>query len=87
MNVSLTPTLEKMIREKVDSGLYNNSSEVIREALRLMNTHEQLLFEEKRDRLRAYLKEGLESIERDEGVELEDAAAIDRFFANVRRAK
>lgn len=36
MNVSLTPELEKMIREKVSSGLYNSSSEVVREALRLL---------------------------------------------------
>jgi antitoxin ParD1/3/4 len=35
MHVSLTPQLEKMVKEKVDSGLYNNASEVIREALRL----------------------------------------------------
>lgn len=35
MNVSLTPELEKYIRRKVASGLYNNASEVIREALRL----------------------------------------------------
>ena len=27
MNVSLTPELEKFIREKVSSGLYNNASE------------------------------------------------------------
>ena len=36
MNVSLTPELEKYIRRKVTSGLYNNASEVIREALRLL---------------------------------------------------
>jgi len=35
MNVSLTAELEKYIRGKVASGLYNNASEVIREALRL----------------------------------------------------
>jgi len=34
MNISLTPELEKMVRERVESGLYNNASEVIREALR-----------------------------------------------------
>lgn len=37
MNVSLTPKLEKMVRDKVESGLYNNASEVIREALRLLD--------------------------------------------------
>ncbi|MDE0291867.1 MAG: type II toxin-antitoxin system ParD family antitoxin [Candidatus Dadabacteria bacterium] len=36
MNVSLTPKLEEFIREKVSSGLYNNASEVVREALRLL---------------------------------------------------
>jgi predicted nucleotidyltransferase len=35
MNVSLTVELEKYVRHKVASGLYNNASEVIREALRL----------------------------------------------------
>lgn len=36
MNVSLTPRLEEIVRRKVASGLYNNASEVIREALRLL---------------------------------------------------
>jgi len=34
MNISLTPELEKTVKLKVRSGLYNNASEVIREALR-----------------------------------------------------
>ena len=34
MNISLTPALESAVKAKVASGLYNNSSEVIREALR-----------------------------------------------------
>jgi uncharacterized protein len=34
--VSLTPELEQYIRRKVDSGLYSNASEVVREALRLL---------------------------------------------------
>lgn len=36
MNVSLTSKLEDFVRHKVASGLYNNASEVVREALRLM---------------------------------------------------
>lgn len=35
MNISLTPELERAVKEKVASGLYNNASEVIRESLRL----------------------------------------------------
>ena len=34
MHVSLTEKLDEYVREKVASGLYNNASEVIREALR-----------------------------------------------------
>jgi antitoxin ParD1/3/4 len=44
MNVNLTPQLEDMVKKKVASGLYNSASEVVREALRLM---------EEQDRIRA----------------------------------
>jgi putative addiction module CopG family antidote len=43
MNVSLTPALEKYVRRKVASGLYNNASEVIREALRSLLEREKAL--------------------------------------------
>jgi antitoxin ParD1/3/4 len=34
VNISLTPELDRAVKEKVASGLYNNASEVIRDALR-----------------------------------------------------
>ena len=34
MHISLTPELENAVKAKVRSGLYNNASEVVREALR-----------------------------------------------------
>ena len=40
MNISLTPTLEKFVQDKVATGLYNSVSEVIREALRLLAAKE-----------------------------------------------
>ena len=42
MNVSLTPELEKYIDGKVESGLYNNASEVVREGLRLLKEHDEV---------------------------------------------
>ena len=36
MNVSLTKELSKWVNDKVSTGLYNSSSEVVREGLRLL---------------------------------------------------
>ena len=41
MNVSLTPELEKYIQAKVETGRYTSASEVVREALRLLEQKEQ----------------------------------------------
>jgi antitoxin ParD1/3/4 len=42
MNVSLTPELEQFVSSKVGSGRYNSASEVVREALRLLEEHDQV---------------------------------------------
>ncbi len=42
MNVSLTPQLEALVQKKVASGMYNSASEVVREALRLLQQHDRL---------------------------------------------
>ncbi len=60
MNISLTPHLEEMIREKIASGSYNSASEVVREALRLMEQEDQLR-SLKLQRLRQDVQEGLDS--------------------------
>lgn len=60
MNVSLTPELARIVQQKVESGLYNNASEVIREAIRQLDTNEQLLHELKLAHLREALKPGIE---------------------------
>ncbi len=40
MNISLTPVLESYVKAKVESGLYNSASEVIRESLRALQEKE-----------------------------------------------
>ena len=42
MHVSLTSRLEDFVKEKVQTGLYNNASEVVRSALRLLEQKEQV---------------------------------------------
>jgi antitoxin ParD1/3/4 len=57
MHVSLTPKLESYVKAKVRSGLYNNASEVVREALRTMQEQEGVR-RLKIEQLRAALVEG-----------------------------
>lgn len=60
LNINLTPQLEAMVRDKVASGLYSSASEVVREALRLMQEQDQLRAL-KLESLRRDIQEGLES--------------------------
>jgi antitoxin ParD1/3/4 len=41
MNVSRTPELDKFVVGKVESGRYTSASEVVREALRLLEEHDR----------------------------------------------
>ena len=61
MNVSLTPVLEKLIQKKVKSGAYNNASEVVREALRLLEEQDKIK-ELKLQKLKAELQIGLDQL-------------------------
>lgn len=60
MNVNLTPHLEEMVRQKVSSGLYTSASEVVREALRLMDEQDHLRAA-KLAQLRQDVRAGLDS--------------------------
>jgi antitoxin ParD1/3/4 len=62
MNVSLTPELEPLVNEKVESGLYQTASEVVREALRLLKESDHA-----REQLRADVQAGFDQLERGEG--------------------
>ena len=60
INVNLTPQLEKLVRSKVGSGLYASASEVVREALRLMDEQDRLR-EAKLEQSRSDVRQGLAS--------------------------
>lgn len=60
MNVSLTPQLEELIQDKVASGRYGNASEVVREALRLLEERDQER-SAKLQALRQAIQEGIDS--------------------------
>jgi antitoxin ParD1/3/4 len=65
MNVNLTRELEELVQRKVESGLYNNQSEVVREALRLLAEQDRMREAHLR-KLRGTLAEGLAQADRGE---------------------
>jgi antitoxin ParD1/3/4 len=65
LNVSLSPQLEKLVKDKVKSGRYLSSSEVVREGLRLLDERDRMAD----DRFAALNHEialGIEQIDRGE---------------------
>lgn len=56
-NVNLTPELDSFILERVESGRFENASEVVRSALRTLERDEQI-FEAKLAALRTAIDEG-----------------------------
>lgn len=82
VHISLTPKLEEMVRSKVDSGLYNNASEVIRAALRLM-ANEDKEYEERLKTLRAEIKKGEDSIARGEYTEINSKEELTKFLDEI----
>ena len=60
MNISLTKQLEELVKSKVESGLYGSASEVMREALRLLEERDRMRSLRLED-LRAEIKKGLDS--------------------------
>jgi antitoxin ParD1/3/4 len=63
MTIQIPADLEASIRQKVERGDFPDVSEVIREALRLLDEHERQIAQ-----LRAKLQPGLDQLDRGEGV-------------------
>lgn len=60
MNVNLTPELTQLVQKKVQTGLYNSASEVVREALRMMEERDQIKAIQKEE-IRTKIAAGLSS--------------------------
>ncbi len=61
MNIILTPELETLVREKIESGNYHSASEVVRDALQLLKEQDQLR-ELRRAEIRREVMKGVEQI-------------------------
>ena len=84
MHISLTPELESRIKAKVETGLYNNASEVIREALRFMDSHEDWIHELKISKLREQLQVGIDQINQGTGKTIGSKSELNTMFDSIK---
>lgn len=83
MNVSLTPELEQYVHSKIKSGRYLSASEVVREALRLLEERDQL----RTIRLETLRKEIMVGIEQsDRGEVFDGEAVIQELLGEIEQA-
>ncbi len=82
MNFSLTPSLEQFVRDRANSGDYNNASEVVRDAIRLLKRAEERRAL-KMERLRAAIGDGDEALARGDATEVNSDRELDEFFAEL----
>ena len=82
MQVSLTPKLDEYVREKIESGLYNSASEVVSDALRLMQEHEALR-KAKLERLSEEVRKGELDAATGRGTTIENDEELDAFFERL----
>jgi antitoxin ParD1/3/4 len=87
MNVNLTPELEELVHNRVKSGRYNSASEVVREALRLLEDHDKVRAVHLA-RFRCEMDRRLASVDRGEFIGGEEFfAGLEREEAALRRKR
>jgi antitoxin ParD1/3/4 len=80
-NISLTPQIDDFVEKNVSTGQYQNASEVVRDALRLLQAR-QRAEKLKLQRLREAVDIGLAELERGEYTEL-DSSEMGNWIANI----
>ena len=71
MNISLTPELERLVADKVKTGMYGSASEVVRAALRLLVEQDQLR-RLRREKLKAQIERGVADLDSSGSTLLDD---------------
>ncbi len=81
-NINLTDHLDSFVERQVASGRYSNASEIVRDALRLLEEHEQER-QAKLKVLRQSAKQGFDEIDQGLGIALKGKKAIRDFISDI----
>lgn len=86
MNVPLTPELERLVNQKVQSGMYSSARDVVREALYLLNMWDELR-QQKLEQLRKDIAVGIAQADRGEAAPLNLEGMKRRLKKRLRQAR
>ncbi len=75
MNVSLSPELQRLVADKVDSGAYASPDHVVQAALQLL-AERDALWQANEDTIRAQVARGLDSLDAGRGLTVSDAELL-----------
>ena len=81
-NINLTDHFDHFVEHQVSSGRYGNASEIVRDALRLLEEREQER-DAKLKALRQAAKQGFDEIDQGQGIVLEGKKAIRRLITEI----
>ncbi len=81
-NINLTDHFDHFVERQVSSGRYSNASEIVREALRLLEEEEQER-QAKLKALRRAAKKGFDEIDQGKGIVLKSKKAVRRFITQL----
>jgi antitoxin ParD1/3/4 len=81
-NINLTEHLDHFVARHVASGRYSNASEIVREALRLLEDQEQER-KAKLNALRLAAKQGSDEIDLGKGIVLKGKKEINQFIRDI----
>jgi antitoxin ParD1/3/4 len=81
-NINLTEHFDQFVENQVSSGRYSNASEIVRDALRLLEEQEQERAA-KLKALRQAAKRGFDEVDQRKGIVLKGKKAIARFMTDI----
>ena len=81
-NINLTEHFDHFVQRQVSSGRYSNASEIVREALRLLEEQEQER-QVKLKALRQAAKHGFNEIDQGKGIVLKGKKAVKQFISDI----
>jgi antitoxin ParD1/3/4 len=84
-NINLTVHFDEFVDRQISTGRYSNASEIVREALRLLETQEEER-EAKLRLLRQAAKQGFDELDQGRGIVLKNKKALEQFFDDLEAA-